>query len=73
VFSKGSEEQREKHAASYIQEQTGQEDLYIVADVTKEEDCHKVVNGTVDKYGRLDILVNNAGTAQANPFEKVET
>ena len=44
-----------------------------MADVTKEEDCQKVIIATVEKYGRLDILVNNAGTAQANPFEKVAT
>jgi 3-oxoacyl-[acyl-carrier protein] reductase len=57
-----------KQAALHIQEQTGQEVLYMVADVTKEEDCQKVVTATVEKYGRLDILVNNAGTAQANPL-----
>ena len=66
-------ENRLKEAAAYILEQTGKEVLYIETDVTKEEDCRKVVSATVEKYGRLDILVNNAGTSQAHPFDKVET
>jgi 3-oxoacyl-[acyl-carrier protein] reductase len=59
--------------AAYIFEQTGKEVLYIESDVTKEEDCQRVVSAKVEKYGRLDILVNNAGTSQAHSFEKVST
>lgn len=65
-------EDRLKEAAAYIFEKTAKEVLYIVADVTKEEDCKKLIEATVGKYGRLDILVNNAGTSQAHPFEKVD-
>jgi NAD(P)-dependent dehydrogenase (short-subunit alcohol dehydrogenase family) len=32
-----------------------------VADVTREEDCARVVESTFSSFGRLDILVNNAG------------
>lgn len=66
-------EDRLREAAAYIFEKTGKEVLYIVTDVTKEEDCKRVVEATVDKYGKLDILVNNAGTAQAHHFENVDT
>lgn len=66
-------EDRLQEAAAFIFEKTGKEVLYVVADVTKEEDCQKVVQAAVEKYGRLDILVNNAGTSQAHSFEKVET
>jgi 3-oxoacyl-[acyl-carrier protein] reductase len=65
-------EDRLREAAAYIFEKTGKEVLYIVTDVTKEEDCKRVVEATVEKYGRLDILVNNAGTAQAHAFENVD-
>jgi 3-oxoacyl-[acyl-carrier protein] reductase len=62
-----------KAAATRIFEETGSEVHYIEADVTKEEDCKRIVSSTVDEYGRLDILVNNAGTSSANPFEHVGT
>lgn len=35
--------------------------LPLVADVTKDDDCAKVVNAAFTRFGRLDILVNNAG------------
>jgi NAD(P)-dependent dehydrogenase (short-subunit alcohol dehydrogenase family) len=35
--------------------------LAVVADVTREDDCAKVVDAAVKRFGRLDILVNNAG------------
>jgi NAD(P)-dependent dehydrogenase (short-subunit alcohol dehydrogenase family) len=33
------------------------------ADVTKEEDCKRVVDLALHKYGRVDILVNNVGVS----------
>lgn len=33
----------------------------IVADLAKEEDCRRVVDNTIETFGKLDILVNNAG------------
>jgi NAD(P)-dependent dehydrogenase (short-subunit alcohol dehydrogenase family) len=35
--------------------------LAVQADVSKKEDCKKVVEETVKQYGRIDVLVNNAG------------
>jgi len=34
---------------------------YVVADLTKEEDCRRVVAAGREKFERIDILVNNAG------------
>lgn len=62
-----------KIAAKRIVDETGVEVHYIEADVTKEEDCKRLITSTVGKYGRLDIVVNNAGTSAANPFEQVGT
>jgi NAD(P)-dependent dehydrogenase (short-subunit alcohol dehydrogenase family) len=33
----------------------------IIADVTKDDDCARVVATALDRFGRLDVLVNNAG------------
>lgn len=65
--------ERLEKARAYILEQTGKEVLLVEADVTKEEDCERIVAATVEKYGRLDILVNNAGTSQAHRFDEVGT
>ena len=35
----------------------------VDADLTKPGECRKVVEYTIEKYGRVDILVNNAGIA----------
>jgi 3-oxoacyl-[acyl-carrier protein] reductase len=35
--------------------------LPLVADVTRDDDCARVVDAAVTRFGRLDILVNNAG------------
>ncbi len=66
----------EKHlqvAASCILKETGQEVLWVAADVSKEQDCKKVIEKAIEVYGRVDILINNAGTASANPFENVSS
>ncbi|KAJ7531368.1 hypothetical protein O6H91_14G041600 [Diphasiastrum complanatum] len=42
---------------------------YIVADVSREEDCKRLVEETINYYGRLDHLVNNAGLTHSFLFE----
>ncbi len=39
--------------------------LALRADVTDAEDCARVVEGTLERFGRLDALVNNAGRSLA--------
>ena len=34
---------------------------YAIADLTRENDCTRVVSTTREEFGRIDILVNNAG------------
>jgi 3-oxoacyl-[acyl-carrier protein] reductase len=33
----------------------------LIADVTRPQDCQRVVATALDRFGRLDVLVNNAG------------
>ena len=43
----------------------------VQADVSKAEDCARLVAEAVKAFGRLDILVNNAGTSATGEFESV--
>ncbi|MFC4776167.1 SDR family NAD(P)-dependent oxidoreductase [Paenibacillus sp. GCM10023252] len=61
-----------EEAASIIAETTGASCLTIVANVTLEQDCKRIIEETAAYYGgRIHILVNNAGTSAAQPFEQV--
>jgi 3-oxoacyl-[acyl-carrier protein] reductase len=33
----------------------------VVADVTREDDCDRLVAETLKRFGKLDVLINNAG------------
>ena len=37
------------------------ESTYIRADIADQEQGHALVDGTIERYGRLDFLINNAG------------
>ncbi|MEX2584726.1 MAG: SDR family NAD(P)-dependent oxidoreductase [Gemmatimonadota bacterium] len=50
---------------------TGLEVFAAVGDVSKEQDVDRVVDGTVERWGRLDILVNNAGVIRDNLIHKM--
>jgi short-subunit dehydrogenase len=41
---------------------------YIKSDVSIEEDCKKIIQETVDKFGKIDILINNAGISMRALF-----
>lgn len=43
--------------------------LSIVADVTK--DAKRIIDTTIEKFGKLDVLVNNAGIAEMAPVETI--
>lgn len=48
-------------------ERIGRRVLTVEADVTKVEDCTRVVDRAIETFGHVDILVNNAGIASAHP------
>jgi NAD(P)-dependent dehydrogenase (short-subunit alcohol dehydrogenase family) len=43
----------------------------VAADVSKADECPRVIDEAVRVFGRLDILVNNAGTSNTGAFESV--
>ncbi|KAG2312481.1 hypothetical protein Bca4012_027030 [Brassica carinata] len=44
----------------------------VHADVSKPDDCRRIVDETISHFGRLDHLVNNAGIMQISMFEDIE-
>ena len=57
--------------AKTISEKTNNEVLAIQADVSKADDCKKLVEKTISKFKKIDILLNNAGASAAALFEDV--
>jgi 3-oxoacyl-[acyl-carrier protein] reductase len=45
-------------------QQAGGEAIVIQADVSVFDDAQRLIQGALDRFGRLDILVNNAGTTR---------
>lgn len=53
---------RAQDTLTHIQDMGG-EAFVCTANVTLRDDCARIVEQTVSRYGRLDILVNNVGVA----------
>ncbi len=52
----------------------GQECLLLKGDLSKENNCKKAVDKTIEKFSKLDILVNNAALHwEAEGIEKIST
>ena len=48
-------------------EDAGRRAIAVATDVARPEDCHRLVEETVEQLGHVDILVNNAGIGTAVP------
>ncbi|MFC2176234.1 SDR family oxidoreductase [Bacteroidota bacterium] len=47
----------------------GVEVLAVVGDVSNENDCVRLINETLNTYGRIDVLINNAGISMRADFK----
>lgn len=66
----GRNEENLQDTARRCQETGASPPLLITADLVKEDDCTKIIQDTVAKYGKLDVLVNNAGVLEMGSIEK---
>jgi len=64
AFTFLKEEQRDADETKRAIEAEGQRAIAIEGDLTDPKFCKKVVERTVDEFGKLDILVNNAAFQQ---------
>lgn len=53
--------EREGEDAAEACRMAGAEALFVKTDVTREADVERMVESTVDRFGRLDVAFNNAG------------
>ena len=60
-----------KEKADTITEKTKNKVLAIQADVSKADDCKKLVEETISNFKKINVLVNNAGASAAGLFEDV--
>ena len=63
---------REKEGAQVVAEikKLGGEAAFARADVAKDADVKRMVDFTVDKFGRIDIAFNNAGVEWKGPLDQ---
>lgn len=46
--------------------------LAVTVDVTLEEDCKKLIETTIEKFGRIDVIINNAGISMRAIFHETD-
>ena len=46
--------------------------ITVQGDVANENDCVRMINETLNKYGRIDVLINNAGISMRAFFKNVD-
>ena len=53
-------------------EKAGGEAIAVVGDVTIPEDCERLINEAIARFGGIDIYLSNAGLSMWAPFEEVK-
>lgn len=64
--------QKEAQELVNLIQRSGGEVIAIQADVSQKQDCQKLVDQTLEKFGRIDILVNNAGKHTESLIDEID-
>ena len=46
--------------------------LALQTDVTRSAEVQRLVDGAVEKFGRIDVMINNAGLMPSSPLERLK-
>lgn len=60
-------------ATAEAAQKLGADALPLQADISRREDRERLINRTIDHFGRIDLLVNNAGMAPRQRLDILET
>src|SRR6201746_2290388 len=66
-----SSSQKEAEATAELCRKAGAEVAVVQGDVSRDEDCKKIVAAAA-RWGRLDALINNAGTTKHNAHDNLD-
>ena len=50
----------------------GVQSITVQANVGEDEDCRRMVQETIETWGRVDYLINNAARTKYNPYPKLD-
>ena len=68
-YSRSEDDAKETQAACQAE---GVETLMVKADISDDSECRRLVEETIEKWGRVDALVNNAGTTKYVAHDDLE-
>lgn len=63
---------RRKNRLEDAVREIGEHVLAVPGDITRNEDIRRLVETTINTYGRVDILVNNAGIFTGSPLHEMK-
>ena len=69
LFSPEEEEQRE---VARLCQAEGADALAVIGDVTRPDDCRRLIEETIGRFGSVDYLIANAGISMWARFDEVE-
>jgi len=64
--------EKEAYQVAAVCEAMGGQTLIVRADVSADQDCRRLAEAVLDKWGRIDTLVNNAGTTKFAPHQDLD-
>ena len=62
---------RDEAALNHVAATLTCEHLVVKTDVTREDDCRRMIDATITRFGRIDVLINNAGISMRALFNDV--